>query len=113
MKDATVVYLKEIERNKVFLKKVFTSSLSQYMTKLIRDSIIEYSSEFYNQAVRHGYARSDTAEMIIEFTANGVTGFIVTRILEDGNMNIDELAEKMNHSIFLRLAGRNLLDHQM
>lgn len=51
--------------------------------------------------------------MIIEFTANGVTGFIVTRILEDSNMNIDELAEKMNHSIFLRLAGRNLLDHQM
>ena len=41
MKDATVIYLKEIERNKVFLKKVFTSSLSQYMTKLIRDSIIE------------------------------------------------------------------------
>lgn len=113
MKDATVIYLKEIERNKVFLKKVFASSLSQYMTKLIRDSIIEYSSEFYNQAVRHGYARSDTAEMIIEFTANGVTGFIVTHILEDSNMNIDELAEKMNHSIFLRLAGRNLLDHQM
>lgn len=113
MKEATVIYLKEIDRNKIFLKKVFTSSMSQYMTLLIRNSIIEYSSEFYNQAVKRGYAKSDTAEMIIEFTAIGVTGFIVTHILEGNNMNIEDLAEKMNKCIFLRLAGRNLLDQHI
>lgn len=113
MKEATVIYLKEIERNKIFLKKVFLSSLSQYMTRLIRDSIVEYSTEFYNEAVRHGYARSETADMIIEFTANGVTGFIVSHILTGNNMNIDDLADKMNSCIFLRLAGRNLLEHHM
>lgn len=108
MQEATVIYFNEIEKNKLFLNKCFSSSLSQYMTKLIRNSIIEYSGEFYRRAIKSDYSKADIADFIIEFAANGVTGVILSRILNNDDVNIEELSEKMYNYIFSRLANGKL-----
>ena len=107
MKEATIIYLNEIEKNKLFLKKCLSSSLGQYMTKLIRNSIIEYSTEFYYRSIKTEYARADIAQFIIEFTANGVAGFILSHMLDDDKVDIKDLAEKMYDCVFSRLANGN------
>lgn len=103
IKEATVIYLTGIKNNQLFLKKCLSSSLSQYMTKLIRDSIIEYSGEFYLCAVKSENSKPDTANFVIEFAANGVTGFIITKMLDNENVDIEELSENMYNCIFSRL----------
>ncbi len=110
MKEATVIYLNGIEKNRLFLKKCFSSSLAQYMTKLIRDSIIEYSTEFYMRSVKAGYSKADVADFIIEFTANGVTGFIISKMFNNEEVDIEELADKMYHCIIERLAGNSFMN---
>ncbi len=105
MKEATWIYLHEIEKNKLFLKKCFSSSLSRYMTYLIRKSVMEYSSDFYARSVNISAAHTETAKFIIEFSANGVTGFIISMLGDDTNMDIEVIADKMYNCIFKRLAN--------
>lgn len=107
MRDATVIYFKQIEKNKEFLKKCFSSSLSAYMVALIRKSIIEFCSEFYNRFVPPGYSLRSDADFIIEFTANGVTGYTLSMLFSDKETDIEELADKMNKLIFTRLAEKS------
>lgn len=107
MEEATVIYLNGIKKNQLFLKKCFSSSLAQYMTKLIRNSVIEYSAKFYRRSVKSEYSKTETADFIIEFAANGVTGFIISEILDNDDVNIEELSQKMYNCIFSRLAGGN------
>lgn len=108
MKDATIIYFNRIQKNKEFLKKCFNSSLSGYMISLMRNSIIEFSSEFYNRFVPPGYAARADADFIIEFTANGVTGYTISMIFSDKEQNIEELADKLNRLIFIKLAEKKL-----
>lgn len=103
MKDATIIYLKEIEKYRYFLTKCFSSSLSGYMSTLIRKSIIDYSSEFYSRFMSASSKQTDV-DFIIEFTANGVTGYILSMLYEKKNTDIEEIAENMNNLIFKRLA---------
>lgn len=104
MKEATILYLNEIEKNKVFLKKCLSSSLSRYMTSLIRKSVIEYSSDFYTRSVKYANISSDIAQFIIEFTANGVTGFIISMLDNNEPTDVEAVADKMYNCIFKRLA---------
>ena len=107
MRDATVIYFRQIERNKEFLKKCFSSSLSGYMVTLIRNGIIEFCSDFYNRFIPPGYSVRSDADFIIEFIANGVTGYTLSMLFSDKEPDIEELADKMNKLIFTKLAERN------
>lgn len=104
MKEATIIYLKQIEKYRYFLTKCFSSSLSGYMSTLIRKSIIEYSSEFYNRFMFDSSIQADV-DFIIEFTANGVTGYILSMLYEKKKTDIEEIAENMNRLIFSRLSN--------
>ena len=113
IKDATVIYFNGIMKNKLFLRKCFASSLSGYMTKLIRDSVKEYCSEFYSRAVKSGYAKTEEADFIMEFTAYGVTGFIIAKIFENEDVDIEDLSDKLFRCIFARLAGSTFLNTEI
>lgn len=106
MEEATIIYLTKIDENKLFLRKCFSSSLSGYMTALLRNSIMEYTSEFYSQFINFGYQDSNEVDFAIEFTANGVTGFIISMLYTKTETDITTLAAKMNNYIFKRLVKR-------
>lgn len=107
IKEATIIYLNKIESHKLFMKKCFSSSLSRYMTYLIRKSIIEYSSEFYARSSNLGTDSQDAAEFIIQFTANGVTGFILSMLDTDAKTDTEAIADKLYNCIFKRLVNSN------
>ena len=96
----------KIDENRLFLRKCFSSSLSGYMTALLRNSIMEYTSEFYSQFINFGYQDSNEVDFAIEFTANGVTGFIISMLYTKTETDITTLAAKMNNYIFKRLVKR-------
>ena len=106
MEEATIIYLTKIDENRLFLRKCFSSSLSGYMTALLRNSIMEYTSEFYSQFINFGYQDSNEVDFAIEFTANGVTGFIISMLYTKTETDITTLAAKMNNYIFKRLVKR-------
>lgn len=76
------------------------------MTGLIRNSIMEYTSEFYSQFINFGYKDSSEVDFAIEFTANGVTGFIISMLYSKSETDIKALAAKMNDYIFTKLVKR-------
>ncbi|MFR6066220.1 MAG: TetR/AcrR family transcriptional regulator C-terminal domain-containing protein [Eubacterium sp.] len=104
MMEATMIYLKRVDANRDFLRSCVSSSLVGYITTLIRKSIIEYSTEFYNQSVTISPERAKEAEFIIEFTANGVTGYILSMLYSRKDDNIEEIAEMMNKCVFKKLS---------
>ena len=106
IKEATVIYLQGIENNRLFLQKCFESSLCAHMTILIRNSIMEYSAEFYRRSPLANAGDSDIADFIIEFTANGVTGFIVSLLFFKSKYTVEELADIMYESILKKLPGK-------
>lgn len=106
IEEATIIYLTKIDESKLFLRKCFSSSLSGYMTGLIRNSIMEYTSEFYSQFINFGYKDSSEVDFAIEFTANGVTGFIISTLYSKSETDIKALAAKMNDYIFTKLVKR-------
>lgn len=107
MMEATMIYLKRIDANREFLRSCMSSSIAGYMTMLIRNSVIDYSTEFYNRVVAPSPSNSKTAEFIIEFTANGVTGYILSMLYSRKDDDIEEIAEKMNKYIFKKIASND------
>lgn len=107
IQEATVIYLSEIIRNKLFLRKCIASSLGGYMITLMKNSIGEYCSAFYCRAVKSGYKKSDDSAFIREFITYGIAGFIISNIFDENTMDIEELAERMYNSIFVRFTNES------
>ena len=49
----------------------------------------------------------------MEFTAYGVTGFIIAKIFENEDVDIEDLSDKLFRCIFARLAGSTFLNTEI
>lgn len=103
--DATKIYLSNIEKNRFYLTKCLSSSLSGYTTLLIRNSIIEYSSSFCYNIIKINDAAPEDTKFIIEFIANAVTGLIISSLYQKQEMNIDDTAERLSRTILSKLSS--------
>lgn len=100
--EATIIYLNHVKKNSSFLKKCFNSSLSGYTALLIKNSIVEFCTEFNNIKKLSGPNPEDT-KFIIDFISNGVTGIIITTLYENKELNVEYLAERITNTILKRV----------
>ncbi len=100
--DATIIYLKHVKNNRNFISKCLNSSLAGYTALLIRNSIIEFCTEFNNIRKLGGPNPEDT-KFIIDFISNGVTGLIITTFYEKKDFDVDYLAERITTTILKRV----------
>lgn len=103
--EATEIYLTEIENNRFFLTKCIYSSFSGYITMLIKNSIIEYISNFCYDIIKIKRPEPEDAKFIIEFIANAVDGFIISSLYQKSEININDMAERLNRTILSKFAG--------
>jgi len=103
--DATKIYLSYIEKNRFFLTKCLSSSLSGYTTIVIRNSVIEYISNFCYKIIKIKNAAPEDSKFIIEFIANAGTGLIISSLYQKQEMNIDDTAERLNRTILSKLSN--------
>lgn len=100
--DATIIYLNHVKDNRSFLTKCLNSSLSGYTALLIRNSIIEFCTEF-NNIRKLGGPNPDDTKFIIDFISNGVTGLIITTFYEKKEIDVEYLAERITTTILKRV----------
>lgn len=99
---ATIIFLKHIKEHKTFLSKCLNSSLSGYTTLLIRNSIIEYFTEFVCLKNQDTELNEDT-KFVINFISDGVVGLILTVIYENKDIDIEYLANQIIETVLNKL----------
>ena len=100
---ATSIYLNYIEKNRIFLTKCMESSLSGYTTVLLRKSVEEYISFFTYHVLKLKKSPECDADFIIEFISNSIIGFIIFSIYRKKEMNVADITDRMNKTVFSRL----------
>ncbi len=100
--DATIIYLTHIKKNYGFILKCLNSSLSGYTVLLIKNSIVEYCTEF-NNIKRVGTSEDEDTKFIINFISDGVTGLIITSLYQNKDIDIEYIADHVTNTILKRV----------
>ena len=100
VKDATVIYLSYIEANRFFIEKYLKSSLSAFSIKLFRNCTMEFIIAFYPKIVKSNHLSAEDTKFAIEFISNAIVGVIISSVMENRKIDIENFADRMNRTIF-------------
>jgi AcrR family transcriptional regulator len=100
MKEATFIFLSMVDEGFETISKMINSSYNGYVTKLIKQSILEYMTNYTVRVQGEQSLNSANAKFLLSFISNGITGEILTSMYTKRRLDVEATSNALSELFF-------------